>query len=58
MQADLVITYTSGGKKGTTTVSDVNPDVENNKLLALATALMRLTTAELLSARKQSTETL
>lgn len=54
MQVNVVIKSTSSGKTLTTTLSYVNPQATNNKLLALVQALNALTTNTFVTATKET----
>lgn len=54
MQVNVIINATANGKKVATTLSYVNPQAANNKLLALAQALNALTTNSFTSASKET----
>lgn len=55
MQVNVIINQrtSSDDKKMTTTISYVNPQAANNKLLALAQAMNALTTNRFISATKE-----
>lgn len=53
MQTNVIINATANNKKIATTLSYVNPQVTNAKLLALAQALNALTTNIFTSATKE-----
>lgn len=54
MQVNVVIKSTSAGKTLSTTLSYVNPQAANNKLLALVQALNALTTNTFVTATKET----
>lgn len=54
MQVNVIINSTVNGKKLATTLSYVNPQAANNKLLALAQALNALTTNTFTRASKET----
>lgn len=54
MQVNVIINSTVNGKKKTTTLTYVNPQASNNKLLALAQALNALTVNTFVSASKET----
>lgn len=54
MQVNVLINSVASGKKKTTTLTYVNPQASNNKLLALAQALNALTTNTFSSASKET----
>lgn len=55
MQVNVVITQEdTSGKKKTATISHVNPQATNQKLLSLANAMNAFTTRILITAEKQT----
>lgn len=54
MQVNVVIKSTNAGKTLSTTLSYVNPQAANNKLLALVRALNALTTNTFVTATKET----
>lgn len=55
MQVNVIMTQikTADGKKQTTTISYVNPQAANNKLLAMAQAMSNLTVDNFVKATKE-----
>lgn len=54
MQTNIVINATASGKKIATTITYVNPQATNAKLLALARKLNSLTSNDFISATKET----
>ena len=54
MQVNVIIKSTNAGKTLSTTLSYVNPQAANNKLLALVRALNALTTNTFVTATKET----